>query len=74
MKIRKSIDIAFSHEDVKEALILLLDCELNDTVCNTTEYHKRKGIIDRLKKESTTIDCCEDNLYLLCDGVEIEDF
>lgn len=75
MKVESLIGVTFTEDEVKEGLLCLLECELNDTVCNTPEYQRRKALIDHIKNTYTRIELEEGKFQLLADGIAtVEDF
>ena len=72
MKVASMYTIKFSEAELKEALLLYLDGELNNTIMGTPEYKRREEIINHLKNNYCVMEW-DGEFCISADGIAKEE-
>jgi len=69
MQVESLVSVSFTEEELKEALLLMLQCEMNDTVYGTPEHTSKQEIIEHIQSETCSMDWVNGKFVLSADGV-----
>ena len=70
MQVDSLITVKFTEAELKESLLISLECEMNSLIVGTPEHTRRKKIINHIKNETHVImEWVDDVFYLSPDGI-----
>lgn len=69
MQVESLVSVSFAEEELKEALLMMLECEMNDTVYGTPEHTSKKQIIEHIRNETCSMDWVNGRFVLSADGI-----
>lgn len=69
MRLDSLVQVVFSEQEVKEALLLRLDLEANDLVEGSPENKRIRQLIKHIESETGCLEWEGNNLILLADGI-----
>lgn len=75
MKVESVICVLFTYEEVKNALVCIMEGGLNELVVGSDEFVHKEAIINHIKNSDVNLDLERDGLCMSVDGVaQVEDF
>lgn len=69
MRLDKLITVVFTHEELKEALIGLLDCDRNELLFSDPKHVQLSEIIDHAKDSTVDMEWIDGEFFMSIDGV-----
>lgn len=70
MRVENLVTVVFTQDELLEAMVGLLSCEVNDLVAGTPEHTKRERIFNHLQDEKTytRVEMHDNEYHLISDG------
>lgn len=69
MKVDNCISVSFTEEELKDALIIKIECALSDLVPGTSEFDRLENLIEHLKNNECIMEWYEGEFVLTSDGI-----
>lgn len=69
MKVENLVGITFNEEEVKEALLMLMDCEMNDLLHTDPKHQRLSKLINHVRNNISSLDWVDSDMYMSLDGV-----
>lgn len=73
MKVDSLINLVFSEDEVREALVLLMDCKRNDLLHTDPEHKRLSRIINHVQCHQVSMDWTTEGFAVSVDGIHTSD-